>query len=83
MIQLSFVIKKFLIFRPYPALRVKNKLSMSLNLERFSDYLRGDWNNKNQSMKFPALWSHIHVDKASVLPCRLRSKLEESDACNW
>ena len=28
------------------------------------------------------LWSHIHVDKASVLPCRWRSKLEESDGCD-
>ena len=61
MIHFPFVKKQFLIFTPYPALRVKKKLIMSLNLERFSYYLRGNWNNKRQSMEFPALWSHIHV----------------------
>jgi len=38
-----------------------SKFNMSLNLERFSTYLKGDWSNKKQSLEFPALWSHIHV----------------------
>ena len=37
------------------------KLYMSSELNRFSSYLIGDWNNKKQSSQFPALWSHIHV----------------------
>jgi len=35
--------------------------NMSSNLRQFSNYLKGDWSNKKQSMEFPALWSHIHV----------------------
>jgi CpeT protein len=46
-------------------LRVKNyghqNLTMSTNMNRFSEHLTGDWNNKRQSSEFPALWSHIHV----------------------
>jgi len=30
-------------------------------MEKFSSYLKGDWNNREQSLDFPALWSHIHV----------------------
>lgn len=36
-------------------------MKMSSNLNRFSNYIAGDWNNRQQSMDFPALWSHIHV----------------------
>jgi hypothetical protein len=35
--------------------------NMSSNLEQFSDYIKGDWSNKKQSMEFPALWSYIYV----------------------
>jgi hypothetical protein len=34
---------------------------MVSDLEKFSSFLKGDWSNKQQSMEFPALWSHIHV----------------------
>lgn len=44
--------------------------NMSSNLDRFSEYLKGDWSNKQQSMDFPALWSHIHV-----CYCRLPDEL--------
>lgn len=57
----SLLFNRSLIFSP----RVKNyrpkNFTMSINMDRFSEYLTGDWNNKSQSSEFPALWSHIHV----------------------
>jgi|Transcript_2936 hypothetical protein len=38
-----------------------NTIKMSAIVERFSNYLIGDWTNYKQATEFPALWSHIHV----------------------
>ena len=59
MIRLTPNLKQFLNSnqRTYFPLRIK----MSSNIEKFSTYLVGDWNNYQQSQDFPALWSHIHV----------------------
>lgn len=38
-----------------------NTIKMSANIERFSNYLNGDWTNYKQATEFPALWAHIHV----------------------
>ena len=60
---ISFFItpKPFSVSRASFASRRLIKLDMSSNLERFSSYLNGDWNNRQQSIEFPALWSYIHV----------------------
>jgi len=60
---ISFFItpKPFSVSRASFASRQLIKLDMSSNLERFSSYLNGDWNNRQQSIEFPALWSYIHV----------------------
>merc|ERR1711908_33208 len=62
MILSSFIAVRFFTSRTF---NFKNRLSinikMSSNLEKFSEYINGDWSNREQSMEFPALWSHIHV----------------------
>ena len=61
MVNLFITVKPFLTSRPSLVSRLTTKLKMSSNLEKFSSYLTGDWNNRQQSMEFPALWAHIHV----------------------
>jgi len=41
MIQLSFVIKKFLIFRPYPALRVKKQAKHEFKFRKIFGLSKG------------------------------------------
>jgi hypothetical protein len=51
----------FLFSRSFHLTRNHMTMKMSSNLNRFSNYIIGDWNNRQQAMDFPALWSHIHV----------------------
>ncbi|AFP65495.1 cpeT-like protein (nucleomorph) [Chroomonas mesostigmatica CCMP1168] len=39
----------------------KKKLVMSSHLNKFIDYISGEWSNKEQASKFPSLWSRIQV----------------------
>jgi hypothetical protein len=39
----------------------KNNYLMSSNLNKFVDYISGEWSNKKQASEFPSLWSHIQV----------------------
>ena len=39
----------------------KSSIKMSNEIENFINKISGEWSNKTQSQKFPALWAHIHV----------------------
>lgn len=34
---------------------------MSTNLDKFANFISGEWSNKAQAQEFPSLWSHIQV----------------------